>query len=147
MRLFQNPVGFETTSWKSGQIPAFPVIPNVCVRVYRPAPGSCMYFFYVPGYTGQVDSEAVDLSAGEFIFTFATTRDAIAGEKKLLAGGIRPAVMPLPDQLGAGCGICLRVSPAEREKARTALGAAIQGIYAVSGAGRPGKKIFRLWNP
>jgi hypothetical protein len=24
MRLFQNPVGFEPTSWKSGQMPAFP---------------------------------------------------------------------------------------------------------------------------
>jgi hypothetical protein len=23
--LFQNPVGFETTSWKSGQMPAFPL--------------------------------------------------------------------------------------------------------------------------
>jgi hypothetical protein len=24
LRLFQNPVGFETTSWKSGQMPTFP---------------------------------------------------------------------------------------------------------------------------
>jgi hypothetical protein len=31
MRLFQNPVGFETTSWKSGQIPPFPCKSKVAV--------------------------------------------------------------------------------------------------------------------
>ena len=31
LRLFQNPVGFETTSWKSGQIPAFPLKSKVAV--------------------------------------------------------------------------------------------------------------------
>jgi hypothetical protein len=31
MRLFQNPVGFETTSWKSGQMPAFPGKSKVAV--------------------------------------------------------------------------------------------------------------------
>jgi hypothetical protein len=30
-RLFQNPVGFETTSWKSGQMPAFPLKSKVAV--------------------------------------------------------------------------------------------------------------------
>jgi hypothetical protein len=29
--LFQNPVGFETTSWKSGQMPAFPCKSKVAV--------------------------------------------------------------------------------------------------------------------
>jgi hypothetical protein len=29
--LFQNPVGFGTTSWKSGQMPAFPLKSNVAV--------------------------------------------------------------------------------------------------------------------
>ncbi|MDR1100170.1 MAG: DUF115 domain-containing protein, partial [Treponema sp.] len=31
LRLFQNPVGFETTSWKSGQMPAFPCKSKVAV--------------------------------------------------------------------------------------------------------------------
>jgi hypothetical protein len=31
LRLFQNPVGFETTSWKSGQMPAFPFKSKVAV--------------------------------------------------------------------------------------------------------------------
>jgi hypothetical protein len=29
--LFQNPVGFETTSWKNGQMPAFPLKFKVAV--------------------------------------------------------------------------------------------------------------------
>jgi hypothetical protein len=31
LRLFQNPVGFETTSWKSGQMPTFPGKSKVAV--------------------------------------------------------------------------------------------------------------------
>jgi hypothetical protein len=31
LRLFQNPVGFETTSWKSGQMSAFPYKSKVAV--------------------------------------------------------------------------------------------------------------------
>jgi hypothetical protein len=31
LRLFQNLVGFETTSWKSGQMPAFPLKSKVAV--------------------------------------------------------------------------------------------------------------------
>jgi hypothetical protein len=98
----------------------------------------------------------------EFMFTFAAAGDAIGAEKKLLAGGLAPAVMPLPDQIGAGCGLCLRVAPDDLERARSLLGAGFQKIYAVSpaehpdqagpgkaGAGKtgPGKKVFSLWNP
>jgi hypothetical protein len=92
-----------------------------------------------------METRAADVPGAEFIFTFANTRDAIEGEKKLLAGGLSPGVMPLPDQLGAGCGICLRVSPAELEKARAALGSGFQGIYALRAAA--GKKVFTPWNP
>jgi hypothetical protein len=31
MRLFQNPVEFETTSWKIGQMPVFPLKSQVAV--------------------------------------------------------------------------------------------------------------------
>jgi hypothetical protein len=95
-----------------------------------------------------MDSPTADLPVPEFVFTFAAAGDAIAGEKKLLAGGISPAVMPLPDQLGAGCGICLRVRPEQLEQARTLLGIGFKGIYAVYAAAEPpDKKIFRPWNP
>ncbi|MDR0623562.1 MAG: DUF3343 domain-containing protein [Treponema sp.] len=92
-----------------------------------------------------MDPKTADFHAGEFIFTFANTRDAMEGEKKLLAGGINPGVMPLPDQLGAGCGICLRTGRAELEKARAVLGNNFQGIYAAQTAGS-GKKVFIPWN-
>lgn len=102
--------------------------------------------FSFPPYTQGMDSQAADFPVREFLFTFAATGDSLAGEKKLLAGGISPAVMPLPDQLGAGCGICLRVRPEELERARAALGSGVKGIYAVYAA-PSGKKFFRPWNP
>jgi hypothetical protein len=89
-----------------------------------------------------------DIGPLEFIVTFAATRDAIDGEKKLLAAGLPAGVMPLPAELGAGCGICLRVSPAELEKARAALGINFQEVYAVrAAAGSSGAKSFSPWNP
>jgi hypothetical protein len=81
----------------------------------------------------------------EFVFTFANTRDAVTGEKKLLAGGISPGVMPRTEDLGAGCGICLRVSPAELERARSILEGNFQGIYAAETAAS-GKKVLSPWN-
>jgi hypothetical protein len=92
-----------------------------------------------------MDPQTEDFRAVECIVTFANTQDAIEGEKKLLAGGICPGVMPLPDQLGAGCGICLRVGAAELKKARAALGNNFQGIYAARAA-PSGKKVFTPWN-
>jgi hypothetical protein len=94
-----------------------------------------------------MDPQAPGLPPPEFIFTFAATRDAIEGEKALIAGGINPGVMPLPDQIGAGCGICLRVGPAELEKARAVLGGGFQALYAAGTAGAGGKKVFTRWNP
>ena len=57
----------------------------------------------------------------EVIFTFSNTHDAIRGEKTLLEGGLLVRTMALPDQIGAGCGICLRVDEPDREKAQTLL--------------------------
>ncbi|MDR3146637.1 MAG: DUF3343 domain-containing protein [Treponema sp.] len=86
-------------------------------------------------------------SAAEYIFSFANTRDAIDAEKKLLAAAVPAGVMPLPADIGgAGCGICLRVSPGDLERARAALGGAFWEIYAVTaGAGR--ERVFRPWKP
>lgn len=47
----------------------------------------------------------------ELVFTFASTRDAIRAEQALQREGITPAVMPLPGEIRAGCGLCLRTPP------------------------------------
>jgi hypothetical protein len=72
----------------------------------------------------------------EFIFTFDDVKHAIMGEKRLLDEGITVMVMPKPHQLGSRCGICLRVLPADRERAGIALtagdgSATYSGLYAV----------------
>jgi hypothetical protein len=84
--------------------------------------------------------------AAEFVFTFANTRDAVTGEKQLLAGGISPGVMPRPDDLGPGCGICLRVAQPELEKAQALLDGRYEGIYRAETAAS-GKKVLTPWNP
>lgn len=45
----------------------------------------------------------------EVVITFDATIDAIHGEKLLVEAGLKPLVMPLPSQVKAGCGLCLRV--------------------------------------
>jgi hypothetical protein len=49
----------------------------------------------------------------EYILTFSNTNSAVKSEHCLLAEGLSVGVMPLPGQIRAGCGICLRLSPAE----------------------------------
>lgn len=53
----------------------------------------------------------------EYIITFANTNAAIKSEQLLLAAHLHVGVMPLPSQIRAGCGICLRLSPEEIEAA------------------------------
>lgn len=68
----------------------------------------------------------------EAVFTFHNTHHAIRGEQALLAGEIQVKVMPLPSQLGAGCGLCLRVPETELPRAREILAEADiepQGLY------------------
>lgn len=46
----------------------------------------------------------------EYVITFKNTNHAIKGERLLLDDNVKVNVMPLPSQIRAGCGICLRVS-------------------------------------
>lgn len=49
----------------------------------------------------------------EYVITFKNTNCAIKSEQFLLAEKLRVSVMPLPSQIRAGCGICLRIKPEE----------------------------------
>lgn len=55
--------------------------------------------------------------------TFDAATEAIRAERLLTQAGLCPLVMPLPSQIKAGCGLCLRVRPEALEAARAALAA------------------------
>ncbi len=57
----------------------------------------------------------------EYVFTFTTTSLAIKAEQALLGAGLKITVMPLPSQIKAGCGLCLRVQKEDLQTARTLL--------------------------
>ena len=59
--------------------------------------------------------------AAEILFTFPSTRTAIAGEKALLKAGLAVKVMPMPEALSHQCGICLRLPVHELEVGQLAL--------------------------
>ncbi|MDL2253536.1 DUF3343 domain-containing protein [Ruminococcaceae bacterium OttesenSCG-928-I18] len=68
----------------------------------------------------------------EIVLTFSGTHDAITSDKILQQGGLKVRTMPLPDQIGAGCGICVRVDEPDRETALSLLreaGIQPEGVY------------------
>ena len=68
----------------------------------------------------------------EVVFTFSGTHGAVAGEAALQEGGFSVRVMALPDQIGAGCGICLRVDESdapEAQKSLEAAGISPEGVF------------------
>ncbi|MCL2222931.1 MAG: DUF3343 domain-containing protein [Oscillospiraceae bacterium] len=73
----------------------------------------------------------------EYVIVFSSTNVAIKAEQCLLEHGMKVSVMPLPSQIKAGCGICLRTSPDNISAALEAL-ANVQiseiGLYARKGS-------------
>jgi len=72
----------------------------------------------------------------ELLFTFPSTKTAIAGEKALLKAGLAVKVMPMPEALSQECGICLRLDPADLDAGKNALaeaGIPIREIYRKEG--------------
>ena len=55
----------------------------------------------------------------EYLITFSNTNSAIKAEQCLLSQEILVGVLPLPAQISAGCGICLRI---RAEDVKPALG-------------------------
>jgi hypothetical protein len=80
----------------------------------------------------------------ELIITFHNTYDAIMGERALLDSGIDVRVMPMPPELGPGCGIALRISQADMEKAQPLLAETIDGTYCRAA---DAEGTFTPWNP
>ena len=72
------------------------------------------------------------MESNERIITFSNTHQAISAEGILLAAGFSVKVMPMPSEIAAGCGICLRVAPEECDAALDALvksGEGFEGVY------------------
>ncbi|MCL2619324.1 MAG: DUF3343 domain-containing protein [Defluviitaleaceae bacterium] len=57
----------------------------------------------------------------EYIITFTSTSFAMKAEKTLIAQKLQVGVLPLPSQISAGCGLCLRIKPKEIQPAMTLL--------------------------
>lgn len=49
----------------------------------------------------------------DILFTFHNTHHSILAEKILLEGDIPVKVMPMPEAITAGCGLCLRLPEAD----------------------------------
>jgi len=73
--------------------------------------------------------------AGVYLIAFEQTHAALAAEELLLESGIRAGIAPLPANISAGCGFCVRISPEDRPRAEAALkegGLAYFGVYEKS---------------
>jgi hypothetical protein len=81
-------------------------------------------------------------TGSELIITFRNSHDAIMAERRLLDSGVEVRVMPMPPQLGAACGIALRVNTEDIVKIKELLGETIHGIYQKNDG-----ETFVLWNP
>ena len=57
----------------------------------------------------------------EYILIFENTNMAMKAERCLLAKKLNVTALPLPNEISAGCGICLRIGPEDIEVALKAL--------------------------
>jgi len=57
----------------------------------------------------------------EYVITFKNTNFAIKAEQCLLEQKLQVGVLPLPSQISAGCGICVRITKGEIKSALAAL--------------------------
>jgi len=79
----------------------------------------------------------------EYIFTFKNTNLAIKAEQCLLGRKLSVTVMPLPSQIRAGCGICLRISREDALPARQMLSdEGIDGMEIFSKATKDCKVVY-----
>jgi len=79
----------------------------------------------------------------EYIITFKTTNRAIKAEQCLLECDISVGVAPLPSQIKAGCGICLRIKPDQLEVALQILADNVDEYGLYSRAMQDGKYTYK----
>jgi len=87
----------------------------------------------------------------EFVIAFNSTNIAIKAESSLLEHGIHVTVMPLPSQIKAGCGICLRarfdnLSPALDVLAEALSEAQLKELTLYERTEENGRKIYNELN-
>ncbi len=68
---------------------------------------------------------------GEIVLIFRGTHQVLSAEKHLKRAGVPMRLIPVPRSLTSDCGLAIRISPAERERARAALVAANMPPYSV----------------
>ncbi len=72
------------------------------------------------------------MDTSEMLITFRNTHAAVRSEGILRNAGVGVRVMPLPEHLSAGCGVCLRIHPGELPRAEALLagsGVGWEGLY------------------
>ena len=70
----------------------------------------------------------------KLVITFHTTTDAMAMEKFCREKGFPGRLIPVPQQISAGCGMAWRAEPEEEKSLRQAIEAAgltVEGYYEV----------------
>ena len=70
----------------------------------------------------------------KLVITFHTTTDAMAMEKLCRGKGLPGRLIPVPQQISAGCGMAWRAEPGEEPSLRQAIEAAgltVEGYYEV----------------
>jgi hypothetical protein len=65
------------------------------------------------------------------VFLVRAISHAIKGEAALAKAGIAHKLVPVPRTLGSDCGVCVRVDPADRERAEATLRAAGVEVTAI----------------
>ena len=67
-----------------------------------------------------------------YVITFASTHDALEGEKRLLQAGEDPMIIPTPRSISAHCGLAIKIhyfSKEEAVKNLSNLGVNIENLY------------------
>jgi hypothetical protein len=83
----------------------------------------------------------------EYVITFKNTNFAIKAEQCLLEKKLHVGVLPLPSQISAGCGICVRITQNEIKSALEILSdSSINEIGLYSRVSENGKYSYREVN-
>jgi len=75
----------------------------------------------------------------EYVIVFPDANSAVWAERKVLEAGLNVSVMPLPESIGSGCGITLRICGESLNNALDVLresSISVSAVYAREKTGR-----------